>query len=99
MSKKNQKNSDFKGYKAIHPRIVLQKFLDSNDLTQKQLAERVGVVNKTINEIMKEKTGISVEMAVKLEKVFNVEASFWLNLQREYDETLVRIELQTKAGN
>lgn len=38
-----------------------------------------------LNEIIHEKRGISVESALDLADVFKMEASFWLNLQQNWD--------------
>ena len=38
-----------------------------------------------MNNLVNEKSGISPEMAVRLEKAFGSEAGFWLRLQTAYD--------------
>ena len=50
----------------VHPGAVLRDELDERSLNQRQLAIHVGVLPKTINEICREKRGISAEMAFKL---------------------------------
>ncbi len=76
----------------IHPWNTLQEFIDSIDMTQKDLAFRVGVTPKHINWIINAKDNITPDLALKLEKVLWVSASFWNNLQKSYDEDKVKIQ-------
>ena len=52
---------------AIHPGRVLLDELQERGITQSALASHIGVLSKTINEIVRGKRGLSAEMAVKLE--------------------------------
>jgi len=69
----------------IHPGEVLQDELDEIELTQSALAEHIGVLPKTINEICRGKRGISAEMAIKLAKALGGSPQFWLNLQNNWE--------------
>jgi len=50
----------------------LREFRARLDLTQEDLAERVGVTRQTINAIEKERYDPSLELAFKLANVFGV---------------------------
>ncbi len=76
----------------IHPWITLQEILDSTEMSQKELAFRVGVTPKHINWIVNWKDNITPDVALKFEKVLWVSASFWNNLKKSYDEDKVRIQ-------
>ena len=69
-----------------HPGETLKEVLESNNMTQKELSARIGITPKHLNLIISGKADISTETAFKLEKVFSLSASFWNNLQRQYDE-------------
>ena len=69
----------------IHPGLVLQDELDELGMSQSALAEHIGVLPKTINEICRGKRGISVEMAWKLSKALGASPNFWLNLQNNWE--------------
>lgn len=77
---------------AIHPGLVLQDELEELGLTQSSLAEHIGVLPKTINEICRGKRGISAEMAWKLSQALGASPNFWLNLQNNWDLSQVRSE-------
>ena len=74
-----------------HPGETLKEVLDSNNMTQKELSARIGITPKHLNLIISGKQDISTETAFKLEKVFSLSASFWNNLQRQYDEDKMSI--------
>ena len=69
----------------VHPGEVLQDELEEIELTQTALAEHIGVLPKTINEICRGKRGISAEMAVKLSRALGGSPQFWLNLQNNWE--------------
>jgi addiction module HigA family antidote len=70
---------------AVHPGKVLLDELEDRNITQSALAAHIGVLSKTINEICRGKRGISAEMAVKLSCSLGATASFWLNLQKNWE--------------
>ncbi|OGP79392.1 MAG: addiction module antidote protein, HigA family [Deltaproteobacteria bacterium RBG_16_49_23] len=72
-------------YTPVHPGEVLQDELEEVGLTQSALAEHIGVLPKTINEICRGKRGISAEMAMKLSKALGGSPQFWLNLQNSWE--------------
>ncbi len=71
---------------ATHPGIILIKeFLEPMELTQKALAEHIGVPVQRVNEIVRGKRGITPETAWLLSEAFNTSPEFWLNLQSIHD--------------
>lgn len=83
---------------AIPPGETLLETIDSLDMSQADLARRMGMSRKTINEIIKGVAPITSETAVKLENVLGAPASFWINLEANYQEAIARIN-QEKAIN
>lgn len=69
----------------VHPGEVLQDELDEIGINQTILAEHIGVLPKTINEICRGKRGISAEMAMKLSRALGASPQFWLNLQSSWE--------------
>lgn len=68
-------------------------------MSQVELAERTGRPTKTISEIIKGKAAITPETALQLEKVLGTPASFWMNRERHYRESLARLEEQARLRN
>jgi addiction module HigA family antidote len=72
--------------RPIHPgEFIKEDILIEFGLTQQQLADRLKVHRRTINEIVKGKRGISADMALRLGKFTNTNPRMWLNLQNALD--------------
>lgn len=76
----------------IHPGETLRESLDDRNMTQKQLAANVGMTEQHVSRVIKGKTNISGSFAKKLEYALGIPASFWLNLQKNYDLELAEYE-------
>ena len=88
-----------KPYGNLHPGEVLLEYLECHDWNQRDLARRSGINPKTISEICNGKAPITPQTSIAFEKVFRRPAHFWLNLQRQYDENIVRIEFIKSSKN
>ena len=72
--------------KPTHPGEMLREdFLPDYDLTVSSLAKAVGVSRQSINELLRERRGLSPEMALRLAKLFGNSPQFWLNVQQAVD--------------
>jgi addiction module HigA family antidote len=65
--------------------MLLEEFLKPLDLTQRELAEHLGVSYPRVNELIHGKRGVTPDTALRLEQLFGMEAQFWLNLQMAWD--------------
>jgi len=74
-----------------HPgRTVREDCINASGLSVTEAAERLGVIRQTLSNLLNEKSGISVEMALRLEKMGWSKADHWLRLQMNYDLAQVR---------
>lgn len=87
-------NNRYKPNIAIPPGETLKEVLESQNMTQKEFAERVELSKKTVNQIIKGIAPITPETALKFESVFGIPASFWNNLERNYQETDLRLKTE-----
>ena len=70
----------------IHPgKILFEEFLQPMNISQYRLAKDISVPPRRINEIVKEKRGITADTALRLSRYFGTSAEFWLNLQDRYE--------------
>lgn len=76
----------------VPPGSTLREQLDIWDMTQRELALRMGTSTKHLNEIIKGKSPITIETALKLERVLGLPASFWTGLEAAYQEAKARAE-------
>lgn len=77
---------------AVHPGESLAEALDDRHMTQSELAVRTWISEKHINQIINGKAPITPETAMKLDTVLSISSDFWNNLQKNYEETLARLE-------
>ena len=69
-----------------HPgEMLMEEFLRPLNMTQVELAEKLGVSYPRINELVHGKRGVTPDTALRLEQLFGMEAQFWLNLQLVWD--------------
>jgi addiction module HigA family antidote len=65
--------------------MLREEFLEPMGLTQRQLADAIGVSYQRVNELINGKRGITTSTALRLAKYFNTSPDFWLNMQRATD--------------
>jgi len=78
--------------KAIHPGRIIAEALAREGMTQKSLSDRTGISEKHLSQIINGEASITVDTALSLENALGGSASFWINLEKNYQETKARIE-------
>lgn len=74
------------GMRAIHPgEILREEFLVPLNLSANALAIALGVPAPRINDVVRERRGISADTALRLARYFGTSAEFWMGLQGDYD--------------
>ncbi|MCK4864609.1 MAG: HigA family addiction module antidote protein [Gammaproteobacteria bacterium] len=76
---------------AVIPGDVLAYELEVRSMAQQELAKRTGLTPKHIVALVKGKSAITSETAIKLERALGMPADYWLNLESQYQETQARI--------
>lgn len=70
---------------ATHPGEVLKDEVEEQGISQKALAERIGVSYRIVNDILNERRPLNTEMAMLFEAALGVPANTLLSLQMDYD--------------
>ncbi len=65
--------------------IVRRQCLEPLGLTVTRAAQGLGVTRQALSELVNERTGVSVEMAIRLSKAFGSTPETWLGMQMAYD--------------
>ena len=65
--------------------ILLEEFLKPLGLSQVDAAQRMGIPVNRLNEVVRGKRGISADTALRLARLFDTSAEFWMNLQTASD--------------
>jgi antitoxin HigA-1 len=69
-----------------HPGEMLNaEFIEPLNLTQTDVAHRLGISFPRLNEIINRKRAVTPDTALRLEQLFGVAADFWLTLQLHWD--------------
>ncbi|MFN8488536.1 MAG: HigA family addiction module antitoxin [Caldilineaceae bacterium] len=69
-----------------HPgEMLLEEFLKPLGLSQVELAKLIGVSYPRVNALIHGRRGMTPDTALRLERLFGMDAQFWLNLQLAWD--------------
>ena len=72
--------------RPTHPgEFVREDILLEFGLTQQELADKLGVSRRSINQLVNEKRSVTADMALRLGKFTNTSPQLWLNLQTAVD--------------
>ena len=78
----------------IHPgEILREEILIPLNLSVNQLAKALAVDTSRLNEIVRERRGITADTSLRLARYLGCTPGFWLRLQLDYD---LRVAQQTK---
>lgn len=74
------------GMRPIHPgEILREEFLVPLNLSANALAIALGVPAPRINDVVRERRGVTADTALRLARYFGTSAEFWMGLQADYD--------------
>ena len=65
--------------------IVKRQCLEPLGLSVTRAARGLGVTRQAMSELVNERTGISVDMAIRLSKAFGATPETWLGMRMAYD--------------
>jgi addiction module HigA family antidote len=83
----------------IHPGEVLrEEFLVPLQLSPLAVARIVGVPRTRIERLVKEKTAMTADTALRLAKAFGTTPAFWMGLQAQYDIERAEDEVGTRLN-
>ena len=72
--------------RPIHPgEIIKEEYLEPLKMSANALAIALRVPAPRINDVIRQKRGISIDTALRLARYFSTTPQFWMNLQVSYD--------------
>jgi len=84
----------------LHPGEVLrEEFMEPYGLTAYALAKACRVPRTRIERIVREETGITVDTALRLARLFDTTPDFWLNLQNRYEMETTEPEIRAELDS
>ena len=80
------------GIRPVHPGEVLrEEYLGPLGMSANALATALSVTAARINDIVRERRGVTADTALRLARYFGGDAQSWLNLQTAYDLRVAEI--------
>lgn len=83
-----------KTFTAVPPGMTIKEVLDDHHMTQKELAVRLGLSEKHISKLINGEVPLTQDVAMRLERVLDIEASFWNGLEAAYRESILKVEYE-----
>lgn len=83
-------NEDLRSSELIHPGEMIKDEIMARGLTQKELAQQMGVSYAVFNEILNGKRPVTTEYALMLEAALGTNANIWLGLQADYNMQMIK---------
>ena len=83
-----------KTFTAVPPGMTIKEVLEDHHMTQKELAVRLGLSEKHISKLINGEVPLTQDVAIRLERVLDIEASFWNGLEAAYREAILRVEYE-----
>lgn len=85
--------------RPIHPgEILREEFLVPMEMSANALAMELHVPAPRINDVVRERRGITPDTALRLARYFGTTPQFWLNLQSSFDLRKAEGELGKKIS-
>lgn len=72
------------------PGEVIKDELEARGITQRQLADVTGISYSVVNEVLNGKRPVTIEYALLIGKALDIEPSFFVNMQSDYDLQMAR---------
>ncbi|HQD40074.1 MAG TPA: hypothetical protein PLC26_06040 [Bacillota bacterium] len=82
---------------AIPPGATIRELMEDRGLGQKELAIRMKLTEEQTSRLLDGRVELTCEIARKLEAALGAPASFWLNLEKIYRESLSQIQREASS--
>ena len=81
-----KKNPMTAGLPPVHPGAILrEEILPALPQSKTEIAQLLGISRQTLYDILDEKQPVTVQMALRLGKLFGTSAESWINMQVAHD--------------
>jgi antitoxin HigA-1 len=81
----NSRSKEIQTDISLHPGDILLDELEARKFKKAQFAEQLGMKPGHFSELLHGKRHVSAATALKLEKLLNIPAEYWLRVQVYYD--------------
>jgi len=82
---------EYKNIVAFHPGYYIAEIIEDMGISQSEFADRIGISNEMLNNIVDGRLGISSDIARKLSVMLGTSVDVWLNLQDVYERKILEM--------
>jgi len=75
---------------VFHPGYFLAEEIGYRGIKQIELARLLDISRSEINLVIRGKRNMTIQLAIKLEKILDIKAETWMNFQMGYEINLMR---------
>ena len=86
-------------YIATPPGATIKEQLQDRGMSQKEFSIRMNLSEKHISRLINGEVQLTPDVAIRLETVLGVPASFWNNLEAIYREKLIKAEAENSMDH
>ena len=86
----NSRGKEIQTNVTLHPGEILQDELEARDIKKSFFAERLGMKPGHLSELLHGRRHVSAAIALRLEKLLDIPAEYWLRVQVYYDLSMER---------
>jgi addiction module HigA family antidote len=75
---------------AVHPGKIVKDEIEYRGISQRKLAEQMGVAYSVLNEVLNGKRPVTIEYALLFEAALDIDAEPLIGMQADYDMQITR---------
>ncbi len=83
---------------AFHPGYYVKQYLDSQQMTQKELADRLNTTEKNVSQLVNGKLKLNEDWYSRLAFAFGTSEALWRNLHQQYQMDLARVQREKELA-
>lgn len=74
----------------VHPGPTIKEELEFRHISQRKLAQEMGVSHTVLNEILNGKRPVTTAYALMIEAALGIDADLWIGMQADYDKQMAK---------
>ncbi len=77
-------------FEPTHPGEIIKEEIAERGISQRRLAQQMGVSYSVLNEVLNGKRPVTIEYALMLEAALGIDADLWIGMQAAYNKQMAQ---------